>query len=69
MKNFLKHRFLALSLALGLASLIAGVSVSAACKLTIIIKSGPGRYMVCELAGGTIYPDGSSVCSYECTQL
>ena len=65
MKKLLKHRFLALSLALGLASLIAGVSVSAACPPIRIIRLG-GRYLVCELAGSSTSPDGYSVCSYVC---
>ena len=69
MRKFLKHRFLALSLALGLASLIAGVSVSAACPPIHIIRLGSGRYLVCELAGSSTSPDGYSVCSYVCTQL
>ena len=67
MKKLLKHRLLALSLALGLASLIAGVSVSA-CSNLIIYRLAPGRYLVCELAGGTIYRDGSEVCSYVCNE-
>ncbi len=65
MRKFLKHRLLALSLVLGLASLVAGVSVSA-CSRLIIYRTAPGRYLVCELTGGTIYRDGSEVCSYIC---
>jgi hypothetical protein len=69
MKIFLKHRLLALSLALGLASLIAGASVSAACLRAYIVRLGPGRYLVCEFAGGSTSPDGYSVCSYVCNPL
>ena len=68
MKKIMKHRFLALSLALGLASLIAGVSVSSACSRLIIYRLGGGSFLVCELAGGTIYRDGSEVCSYVCNE-
>ena len=68
MKKILKLRFLALSLALGLASLIAGVSVSSACSRMIIYRQGDGTFLVCEFAGGSTSPDGYSVCSYVCNE-
>jgi hypothetical protein len=66
MKKMLKHRFLALWLTLGLASVIGGAAVSATCSGLIISRLSDGGFQVCELVDQWITSDGTEICAYVC---